>query len=260
MAVRIVLADDHTLFREMLREGLSRKEDYSVVAEAADGATTLSLVARYQPDLLLLDYKMPRLRRLSTFCEQLTKKSPSTRIVLVSGYMEETIALEAAMAAVHGYVVKGTSFANLLRAIATVTAGGVWVDPSLPPTMFRAFLGKHRGEHESLIRTLSRQELNVLSLVAQRMSNKKIAAQLYISEKTVKNHLTRIFAKLGVTDREQAVQSFLAGNKTSTAEKSEADPSAPREFVGILKPVRSKRHLSPNHSASHSENLSNHKT
>jgi DNA-binding NarL/FixJ family response regulator len=256
MAVRIVLADDHTLFREMLREGLSRKEGYTVVAEAADGTTTLSLVTRYRPDLLLLDYKMPRLRRLSTFCEQLTKKSPSTRIVLVSGYMEEKIALEAAMAALHGYVVKGASFANLLRAIATVAAGGIWVDPSLPPAVFHAFLNQHRGEQENLLRTLSRQELNVLALVAQRMSNKKIAAQLYISEKTVKNHLTRVFAKLGVTNREQAVQSFLVRNKEKKVEPS---PSAPRELVGSLKPVRGKRHLSPDHTAGHSEDLSNHK-
>lgn len=211
---RILIADDHSLFREMLAEVLRRKsETFAVVEEARDGLETLALAALHHPDLLLLDYEMPSVGRLSDFCQEVIHKSPTTRILLVSGYAGEKIALQAAVGGVRGYVLKGASITDLLQAITTVQEGGIWVDPRLPPAVFRIFLGQ-AGKASSHLGQLSRQELHILSFVSQGLINKEIGARLYISEKTVKNHLTRIFDKLGVKTREQAALALLTGAKS----------------------------------------------
>ena len=210
LVLRILLADDHSLFREMVAEMLRRKtEIYTVIGEARDGAEVLTLVASCQPDLLLLDYKMPHVGRLSTFCQDVTQRSPATRILIVSGYVEEKIALEAAVGGARGYILKGASIADLLSAITTIQAGGVWVDPQLPRQVFQTFLNQG-GKAPTSLGQLSRQELQILSFVSQGMQNQEISARLYISRKTVKNHLTHIFAKLGVANRRQAALAFLA--------------------------------------------------
>jgi DNA-binding NarL/FixJ family response regulator len=209
LALRIVLADDHSLFREMLTELFRRKtQSYTVIIEARDGAEALALVASHQPDLLLLDYHMPYVGRLSAFCQEVIQRSPATRILIVSGHVEAKIALEAAIGGARGYILKGASIADFLSALTTIEAGGVWVDPQLPRQVFHTFLNQG-GKATETLGQLSRQELQILSLVSQGMNNKEISARLYISQKTVKNHLTHIFAKLGVTNRQQAALAFL---------------------------------------------------
>ncbi len=215
MAIPIVLADDHTLFREMLREVLPRKDKaYAITGEAADGAETLKLVTHHHPDLLLLDYKMPDLGRLSVFCKEVKRRSPTTRILILSGYAEEEIALEAAVGGAQGYILKGTPIADLLTAIATIHEGGIWVDPHLPPHVFHTFLRHEGGGKSRKLANLSRQELKIL-LVLQGMNNKEIGVRLNISQRTVKNHLTHIFDKLGVVSRQEAARYFLAKKKTN---------------------------------------------
>jgi DNA-binding NarL/FixJ family response regulator len=209
LPVRILLADDHALFREMLRETLSRQgAAYRVVGEAADGPETLKLVQLHAPDLLLLDYQMPRLGRLLTFCQEVRACSPAIRLVLLSGYGEEEVAREAARGGVHGYILKGVRVAEFLSALATVQRGGLWADPHLPVPAFHTFL-RQRGEEPAKLGGLSRRELVILSDVARGLSNKEIGRRLYICQETVKNHLTRVFAKLGVADRRQAARYFL---------------------------------------------------
>jgi DNA-binding NarL/FixJ family response regulator len=206
MAIRILIADDHRMFREMLREVLARHERlYTVVGEAAEGREILKLVARHRPDLLLLDYKMPGLGRLSTFCQKVRRRSPTTRTLILSGYADEELALEAAGGGAKGYILKGASVTDLFSALGTVQAGGTWVDPRLPSRVFHAFSSPGR------LGQLSRRELQILSLVAQGRRDKEISTHLHISQKTVKNHLTRIFAKLRVTNRQQAVLLLFNG-------------------------------------------------
>ena len=141
MPTRIILADDHCMFREMLLNVLAFKgENYVVMAQAANGTETLDLLSRYLPDLLLLDYKMPGVGRLSVFCKKAIRRSPGTRIIVLSGYSDDEIILEAALGGAKGYIVKGASVADLLGAIKVVQMGGLWVDPSLPPSAFHVFL------------------------------------------------------------------------------------------------------------------------
>lgn len=215
MPIRILLADDHSMFRQMLRGVLSSKGNaFAIVGEAADGPETLNLVAHCHPDLLLLDYKMPCMDRLSTFCKKVASRSPNTRILLLSGFAEEGIALEAAVGGVKGYVLKAGPVADLLTAIVIVHSGGTWADANLPPQMFHIFLHQ-RGRRAYKLGKLSRQEMKVLCLLAGGMSNKEIGANLYISQKTVKNHFTHVFAKLGVVGRQQAVRRFLPKKKSA---------------------------------------------
>ncbi|HKA53495.1 MAG TPA: response regulator transcription factor [Candidatus Binatia bacterium] len=214
--LRILLADDHSLFREMLTEVLRRKtEAYAVIGEAGNGAEALTLVTSHRPDLLLLDYKMPHVGRLSLFCQDVRRRSPATRILIVSGYVGEKIALEAAVGGARGYILKGASLTDLLSAITTIQAGGVWVDPQLPRHVFHTFLNLGGKATENLGQ-LTRQELQILSLVSQGLNNKEISRRLYISLKTVKNHLTHLFAKLGVANRRQATLAFLAKGEEGT--------------------------------------------
>jgi DNA-binding NarL/FixJ family response regulator len=209
MPTKIILADDHLMFREMLLHILTfRGDKYIILAEAADGGDTLALVSRYLPDILLLDYKMPGIGRLSAFCKEVLHRSPATRILVLSGYSEEEIALEAALGGAKGYIVKGASVASLLNALTILQRGGIWVDPSLPPVVFHAFL-EQKGKKFEKIGKLSRRELEVISLVVQGMTNQQVSSRLHIDKRTVKNHLTHVFQKLGVRDRQQAADLFF---------------------------------------------------
>jgi len=213
MPVSILIADDHTLFREMLRQILDGKGgEYAVIGEAADGDQTLNLVSRHRPDVLLLDYKMPGLNRLSTFCCEVGRRNPTTRTLLVTGFREEEIAVEAAIGGVRGYLLKGAPISDLLTAISIIHAGGIWVDANLPRQVFQTFLSRSRKRDDSVAH-LTRQELKILSLMAQGTRNYEISSYLHISPKTVKNHLTRIFSKLKVKGREQAVSRLVAKEK-----------------------------------------------
>jgi DNA-binding NarL/FixJ family response regulator len=209
LPTKIVVADDHSMFREMLLHILTYRGDKCVVmAEAADGGDALALVSRYAPDILLLDYKMPGIGRLADFCKEVARRSAQTRILVLSGYSEEEIALEAAMGGAKGYVVKGASVDNLLDAIAAVQMGGVWVDPSLPPRIFHAFVGEKSSKLDK-IGKLSRRELQILSLVSQGLSNTEVGSRLHIHKRTVKNHMTHILQKLEATSREEATAQFV---------------------------------------------------
>ena len=147
--------------------------------------------------------------------------SPATRILILSGYSEWETVTEAALAGAHGYIVKGSSVSDLRDAIDTVNAGGISVDPTLPKDTCQSFCQQKLGKNAKLCH-LSRQELKIVSLVAQGMSNKEIALRLHISEKTVKNHLTHIFAKLGVVSRQEAAHALLCCAKYRPAGQAEA--------------------------------------
>ncbi|MGB7947419.1 MAG: response regulator transcription factor [Candidatus Binatia bacterium] len=217
--IRIVIADAQALFRELLSEVLALTGTYKLVGGAEDAGEALIRVTRHQPDILLLDYRIPGMDRLSAFCEAVGRQSPVTRIMLLTGFAEEKIALEAAVSKIRGYVLKGATVADLFAAISTVQAGGIWIDVHLPQDVSRAFLRKRGNQTKKLLK-LTRQELKILSLVAQGQRNHEIACRLYISEKTVKNHLTHIFGKLKLTDRGQAVGLFYE-NKGSPKRNDE---------------------------------------
>lgn len=212
MSIRILIAADHAMFADMLQDTLvNQRERHEVVGIAGDGDTALALTLWQRPDLLLLDYETPQLGRLASFCQGLLRQSPATKILVIGNQTEEEVAIEAAVGGVHGYISKAAPVAHLCTAVVVVHAGGIWVDPHLSPRVFYSFLHA-KSDTAQHLKELSRQELIVLTLLAQGLSNQQISIWLHISPKTVKNHLTRIFAKLRTRNRHQAARQFFSAD------------------------------------------------
>jgi two-component system, NarL family, response regulator DegU len=207
---KVVIADDHTLFREGIKRMLSLEKDVLVVGEAARGDEVAKLVERTKPDVLLLDLKMPQGDIVQTLLE-VKDINPATKVLVLTAFSENENILNAAKGGARGYVLKGVDFPTLLRAIKTVQGGGLWIDKDLPAAdVFEEIaqdqiddLGDAREENEA-IKTLTRRELEILRLVAEGLTNEEIGKKIFISEKTVKTHLTNIFDKLKVNNRFKA--------------------------------------------------------
>lgn len=209
--LRVMLADDHAMFREMLRIALPRLAEIEVVGEADNGRDLIEAVFRCRPNVLLLDYKMPLVGDFVSLVRQIRTRHPLTQIIVLSGFVSSEIARRAAEAGASGYVLKSTRLHAVADAIGTVAKGGVWIDSSLPPEVFHAFQrsSTSMSSRNAGLAELTRREREVLAFVAQGIENREVAQKLAISEKTVKTHLTHIFAKLGVRNRVGAALAFF---------------------------------------------------
>jgi DNA-binding NarL/FixJ family response regulator len=207
--IRVLVADDHAMFREMLKIALPRTGDIEVVGEAGDGQELANVLYRIHPDVVLLDYKMPYVRDFAALVRDLRRDYPETEIVVLSGFASEDIAMRAAEGGARGYVLKSTRLSGVADAIRAVAGGGIWIDPELPRRVFDVFQrAAGSGTQASGLADLTRREREVLASVAEGISNQEIAQKLCISEQTVKTHLTRIFAKLAVRNRLAAALAF----------------------------------------------------
>ena len=211
---KVVIADDHTLFREGIKRMLSLEKDILVVGEAARGDEVTKLVERTKPDVLLLDLKMPKGDIVQTLLE-VKDINPTTKVLVLTAFSEDENIFNAAKGGARGYVLKGIDFTTLLRAIKTVQGGGLWVDKDLPAAEafeeiaqdqlndFADVRSETRENNEAL-KALTRREVEILRLVAEGLTNEEIGKKIFISEKTVKTHLTNIFDKLKVNNRFKA--------------------------------------------------------
>lgn len=203
MSIKVLIADDHALIREGIRKILSLEKDITVVDEAADGHQALALALAGEIDIVLLDINMPGLSGIEV-CRRLKAARPEIGIIALTIHEQEEYLLEMIAAGASAYLLKDVQPDQLVRVIRGVAAGESYI----PPQMMRRVLNEfsrleHKAKGED--NNLTARELEILQLVAQGATNKEIAARLFISEKTVKNHLYRIFQKLGVEDRTQAV-------------------------------------------------------
>jgi DNA-binding NarL/FixJ family response regulator len=199
--VRVVLVDDHALFREGIAEILAAEDDISVVGEAANGAEAVMLAGREKPDVFLLDVEMPGMGVEYTIREVL-RASPSSRVLVLTVYDEPRLVRELLTLGASGYLVKNAKRDELLTAIRTLYRDADRVVLSVSRSTADRLEGAAKG-------ALSSRELEVLLLVAKALSNHQIASCLHISEGTVKRHLTNIFAKLGVSSRTDAAKKGL---------------------------------------------------
>src|SRR5690606_18114943 len=126
--IRVLVADDHTMFRDMMKIAIPREGQLQVVGEAADGQEVCAAVERLRPDIVLLDYRMPRVKDFAALVRELRRLSPATRVIVLSGFATQEIAQKAADGGASGYVLKSTRLAAILDAIRTVAAGGTWID------------------------------------------------------------------------------------------------------------------------------------
>ena len=200
--IRIVIADDHPVFRAGLQGLLSGQEDFQVVGEAANGREAVNMVRLASPDVLLVDLQMPELDGVHAIRE-IRNVAPKTRILVLTTYDSDGDILRAVEAGATGYLLKDTPREELFKAIRATARG----ESVLSPVVASKLVGRARGPVE---RSLSAREIEVLTLVARGVSNKIIGKDLRISEATVKTHLLHVFAKLGVDDRTAAVTEALA--------------------------------------------------
>ena len=204
--IRIVIADDHPIFRDGLRKLLTLEEDFRVVAEARDGKEVLELVDEHQPDILLLDLKMPGLDGL-TALQKLQNSRTKTKVIVLTASEDKNQFVQAMNFGTCGIVLKQTATDLLIKSIRKVHAGEIWLDSLTTAAIMRQFSsgmeptplgGPDRDRERS---TLSQREREIVVLVAQGFKNREMAEKMFISEQTVKNHMHNIFDKLGVSDR-----------------------------------------------------------
>ncbi len=205
--IRVMIADDHTIFREAIVYFLNAQEGIQVVKEAPGGRETTSLVGEVRPDVLLLDLVMPDMDGLEVL-RQVRERSRETKVLVLTGYWDEGMVLRALQQGATGYFLKGGSSADLVKAIRAVHAGEAWVERNV---MGKFFDGLPRSYHDQTEKgkrrdpgnLLTKREEQVTRLVTLGHSNKEIAERLCISDKTVKTHLTSIFKKVNASHRLQ---------------------------------------------------------
>jgi len=207
--IRIVVADDHPIFRDGLCRLLSLEPDFEVVAQAQDGRQVLEVLQQFEPDILLLDLKMPGLDGLATL-QRLQSGKHKTRVIVLTASEDKNEFVQAMKLGTSGIVLKQSATELLIKSIRKVNAGEIWLDSHTTAAVMRQFAtgadeapagappSSTRERERSL---LSQREREIVALVAQGFKNKEMAEKMFISEQTVKNHLHNIFDKLGVSDR-----------------------------------------------------------
>lgn len=201
--IRLVIADDHTIFRDGLRRLLDLEEDLEVVGEAADGAEAVAMVQQHQPSILLLDLAMPKMPGLEALRE-LSQQHSATRSILLTAAIERRQIIEALQTGARGIVMKDSATQLLLKAIRAVVAGLYWVGPAPVTDMMMYLREQNTAQPPSKARSsysLTRRETEILGTIVNGLSNKEIAHKFSLSEDTVKHHLTNIFDKVGVSSR-----------------------------------------------------------
>jgi two-component system, NarL family, response regulator DevR len=201
--LRLVLVDDHQVVRLGLRALLEGEPDIAVVGEAGTATEAVEMVGRLQPDLVLMDVRLPDQSGI-TACQQVRQRWPAVQVLMLTSFADEDLVLDAINAGAAGYVLKQLGNDDLLRAVRAVGRG----DAVLDPTVTRQLLARvRRAEHEAhgaAFHDLSERELAVLALVAEGQTNAEIAEALILSEKTVRNHVSTILEKLELTNRIEA--------------------------------------------------------
>ena len=208
--IRIVVADDHPIFRDGLCRLLALEDDFEVVAQAQDGRQVLDVLQQYEPDILLLDLKMPGLDGLATL-QRLQIAKNKTRVIVLTASDDKNEFVQAMKLGTSGIVLKQTATELLIKSIRKVHAGEIWLDSHTTAAVIRQFVANDvetpvpspltAPPRERERSPLSQREREIVALVAQGFKNKEMAEKMFISEQTVKNHLHNIFDKLGVSDR-----------------------------------------------------------
>lgn len=214
MTTNIVIIDDHQLFREGVKRILDFEETFNVLAEGEDGAEALALVEEHQPDVVIMDINMPEVNGVEA-TRKLVDKYPDTKVIILSIHDDENYVMHALQSGALGYLLKEMDAEELVEAVKVVAAGGSYLHPRVTHNLIADYRrlsnddGKGKGFQQSEVvrplHLLTRRECEVLQLLADGKSNRGIGESLYISEKTVKNHVSNILQKMNVNDRTQAV-------------------------------------------------------
>jgi len=215
--IRVLLADDHTLFRKGIRSMLEEMPDVEVVGEAATGREAVEQACTLVPDVVLMDIKMPEITGIEA-TRQVLQENPHIGIILVTMYDDPESAFAGMRAGARGYVLKEAEPEELRRAVDAAQRGEVMLCPIIASKVLEHFRTEPRLATQQLpYEQLTQRELQVLQSAADGLINKEIAERLFITEKTVKNHISNIFSKLNVNDRTQAILYALRRGLVSVA-------------------------------------------
>jgi DNA-binding NarL/FixJ family response regulator len=207
MTIRIMIADDHAVFRSGLRALLEKEAEFSIVAEAGDGNETVKKACAEDIDVLVLDINMPGMTG-PMIAEEVLKKRPRLAIVILTMHDDEYYLQELFKIGVRGFVLKKSTGTDLLQAVRAVARGEQYVDPSLTKCVLSRFIGNTPGKQSAQTRKslLTQREQKVCQLLAYGHTNSEIAAKLFISERTVETHRSNIYSKLGLKNRVELVR------------------------------------------------------
>lgn len=199
--IRILIADDHSMVREGLKQLVELEDDIIVVAQAGNGSEAIEKIIEYKPDVVLLDINMPEMNGLEVL-SYLNDNEIKADVLILTIHNEVEYLYKAVDIGVKGYVLKDSESDVLIRAIRSIYEGDSYIQPNMASLLFK----KMNNEESSSVQNsrLTKREIEVLKLITEGMLNKEIAHRLCISEKTVKNHVSNIFKKIEVSDRTQA--------------------------------------------------------
>ena len=206
--IQVLLADDHAVVRKGIRQFLEEAGDVEVIAEADDGAEAIRLVEAHQPDVAVLDIRMPEMTGVEA-TRRIKARFPQVRVLVLTAYDDDPYVFALLQAGADGYVLKTASGDDLVRAVRTVHRGESALSPEIASKVVRqAVSGRPKGAAEQ-VETLTDRELDVLRLAARGLTNRAIGHELSISHRTVQGHLAGIYGKLGVNSRTEAVTEAL---------------------------------------------------
>lgn len=201
--MQVLICDDQALIRDSLEMLLKLESDIEVVGVAQDGAEAIDLVKKYQPDLVLMDLKMPGMNGIEA-TRHICTHHPNTKVLVLTTYDDDEWVFDAVRAGAAGYLLKDTPREEVIKAVRGTIAGKSFVDPSVAGKLLQQVATRQSHPATLITDKLTEREVDVLRLVARGLTNGDIAERLFLSEGTVRNHISAIFAKLNVADRTQA--------------------------------------------------------
>ena len=202
--IHVLLVDDHDIVRTGLKAALRAHPEFNVVGEARDGQEAIREARRLNPNLVVMDVRMPRLSGIEA-CRDIRSEQPETNVLMLTSYADERAVMASIVAGASGFMLKEVQTQELLEAMRTVGRGGKILDPTSAAAVIEQIRrGNVVSEEDKLAQQLSERELRILDLIADGLTSREIGEQLYLSEKTVKHHVSDILAKLGLTRRVEA--------------------------------------------------------
>ena len=203
MKKRIIIVDDHEVVRIGLRSLLDQYPQYDVVSEAANAKEAINQVETYHPDVVLMDIRLPGKSGIDA-CEEIKRISPETKVLMLTSYAEDEMLFSAIKAGASGYVLKQIDSEGLIKSLDAVARGEASLDPAVTQRVFQEVRKAVKEEEAASFVSLSQQEKMVLKLVSEGKTNREIAQSLYLGEGTVRNYVSSILSKLGVSNRAEA--------------------------------------------------------
>jgi two-component system response regulator DevR len=211
--VRILIADDHSVVRAGLRALLEKHDNFRVIAEASTGEEAIQRAQEWRPDVAVLDIRMPGISGIEA-CRQIVEKVENCRVIMLTSYAEDELLFAAIRAGASGYVLKRIGDNELVQAVERVSHGESMLDPAVTASVFSEMRKMNEAQQNAAFSALTPQELAVLAQVSQGLTNRQIAVKLYLGEGTVRNYVSSILGKIGVSNRAEAAAYAVKHNIT----------------------------------------------